>query len=269
MKIALVNLSKIEDFAKTEYYQDSLDFLTENQIDFVDCFSGRENLDELLAGFHEALRNNEVELVWFIQGGNTLIKFLNKIDWDLVKQSDKEYLGSSDFTHFVFKAVELGKICYYGPQLKEIKKYFPTPTDRQFVIDFLKRKQLPDLKARLLHGTGNFDLASEKIIGGHSFVSTIMLGNTKIDLENRFLFFEHHYRPGEKLNDVEYFLESIKYQTHQNLPKGFILGHSMLFDKEGKLIDVDLINEQLVKNLVELGRSVYYLDHFKTIIKLS
>ena len=105
MKIALVNLCRIQDFSKTKYYESSLEFLKENDIEFVDYFSGRETPSDLLKGFHEALKNKDIELVWFIQGGSDLIKFLDKIDWDLVKQSNKEYLGLSDFTHFAFKAV--------------------------------------------------------------------------------------------------------------------------------------------------------------------
>ena len=117
MKVALVNLCKIEDFSKTGDWRSSLAFLKENNIDYVDYFSGKETPTDLLNGFYEALANKEVELIWFIQGGNDLITFLDKIDWKLVKKSNKEYLGLSDFTHFVFKAMESGKTCYYGPGL--------------------------------------------------------------------------------------------------------------------------------------------------------
>lgn len=269
MKIAIVNLCKIEDFSKTEYYQDSLGFLKENDIDFVDYVSGRENASDLLNGFHEALGNDEVELIWFIQGGNDLIKLLNKINWETVGQSNKEYMGLSDFTHFAFKAIKLGKICYYGQGLKQIKSYFPTPEEKRFVVDFLKQRQLPKYNAQLLYGSGNLDLENKKIIGGHSSISAIMLPNTTIDLTNRFLFFEHHYVAGEELSDARYFLDAVKLYLLRNKARGFILGHSLVPNKDGAPLDIKLINEYFLENLIDLNLPIYYIDHFKTILKFS
>jgi len=267
MKIALVNLCKIEDFSKTKYYQKSLEFLQENNIDFVDYFSGRETAPELLSGFHDALRDDTIELVWFIQGGSELINFLEKIDWKLVERSNKEYLGLSDFTHFVFRAIKLGKTCYYGQGLQNIKDYLPDPENRKFIVDFLNEKKLPSYNTKLLHSNELINLENEKIIGGHSFISAIMLPETKIDLSERFLFFEHHYVPGERLQDIKYFLDVIKFNVHNNMPKGFILGHSMLFDQENQLIESNFINKFFLENLLDLKIPIYYIDHFKTIVK--
>lgn len=269
MKIALVNLCEIEDFSKTNDSRDSFEFLRENNIDFVDYVSGRESPDDLLGGFHEALGNDKVGLIWFIQGGNKLIRFLDKINWELVKQSNKEYLGLSDFTHFAFRAVQLGKICYYGQGLKKIKIYLPTPEERLFVVSFLKQKKLPRYNTELLYGNGNLDLKKKKIIGGHSFISAIMLPNTAIDLTNRFLFFEHHYLPSETPDDAKYFLDAVKLYLYRHKPQGFILGHSMLFNKDNGLVDTQTINKHLLGSLTDFGLPIYYIDHFKTIIKFS
>lgn len=269
MKIALVNLCKIQDFSKTKYFQDSFEFLKENGIDFIDYISGRETETDLLNGFHEAVNNSEVELVWFIQGGNDMVKFLDKIDWELIKITNKEYFGLSDFTHFAFKAVALNRVCHYGPGLKQIKSYLPTIEERQFVVDFLKNKQTPPYFTQLLSGNGDINLENEKIIGGHSFVSAIMLPITNIDLGNRFLFFEHHYIPGEGLADAAYFLDAVKLYTSHNKPLGIVLGHSLLFDENNNPLDIELINKYLMERLVGMDLPVYYVDHFKTIIKLS
>lgn len=269
MKIALVNLCKIEDFSKTKYYEESLEFLKENSIDYVDYFSGRATSADLLNGFHGAIRNEQIDLVWFIQGGNSLVNFLDKIDWDLVAQSNKEYLGLSDFTHFAFKAVALGRPCYYGPGLKQIKSYFPTTEQRQFLIAFLEQKLLPAYKAELLLGDNNMSLENRKIIGGHSFISAIMLSHANIDMRERFLFFEHHYVPGEELSDAGYFLNAIKYLLVHNKPLGIVLGHSFLFDKEGNPLAVHKINAYFTQILKELNLPIYYIDHFQAIIKFS
>lgn len=269
MKIALVNLCKIQDFSKTKYSQESFEFLKENSIDFVDYFSGRETTDDLLKGFHEAVSNPEVSLVWFIQGGNELIKFIDKIDWDLVKKTDKEYFGFSDFTHFSFKAINVGKICYYGPGLKQIKTYLPTPEQRQFVVDFLKNKQMPPYGAKLIDGGDGANIENEKIVGGHSFISAIMLPTINIDLHDRFLFFEHHYIPGEGVADAAYFLDAVKLYISRNKPRGIILGHSLLFGENNNPVDIEFINKYLLEHITDMNLPIYYVDHFKTIIKLS
>ncbi len=269
MKIALVNLCKIQDFSKTKYFQDSFEFLKENNIDFVDYVSGKETENDLLNGFHEAVNNVEVELVWFIQGGSDLIKFLDKINWDLVKKTSKEYFGLSDFTHFAFKAVGAGKTCYYGPGLKQIKSYLPTNEQRQFVVDFLKNKQISPYDTKLLQGEGDMNIENKKIIGGHSFITAIMLPTTTIDLQARFLFFEHHYIPGEGLVDAAYFLDAVRLYISHNRPQGIILGHSLLFDENNSPIDIELINKYLAEHIIDMGLPVYYIDHFKTIIKFS
>jgi muramoyltetrapeptide carboxypeptidase LdcA involved in peptidoglycan recycling len=269
MKIALVNLCKIEDFAQTKYYQSAMDFLAENNIDYVDYMSGRATAQELLDGFHAALRDTTVDLVWFIQGGNTLITFLDNIDWELVKSSSKEYLGLSDFTHFSLHANKLGQTCYYGQGLKRIKDYLPTAADRQFLVDFLKHKTLPPIEAKLLSNQGSANLASEHIVGGHSFISAIMLPHVQLDLSNTYVFFEHHYVPGENIGDVNYFAEAVKLYLETNKPKGIILGHSLLFDENQQLIDQLLINQDLAVAFASLGVPVYSIDHFRTIVPLS
>ncbi|MDP3983121.1 MAG: LD-carboxypeptidase [bacterium] len=269
MKIALVNLCKIEDFSKTSYYLDSLEFLKENNIDFIDYISGRESPDDLLEGFHEAVSNEEVQLIWFIQGGNDLIKFLDRIDWNLVERSNKEYLGLSDFTHFVFRAVKLGKTCYYGPCLKKIKSYLPSHKERNFVVDFLTKKQLSSYGAELLRGDGGTDLESKKIVGGHSFISAFMLADTSLDLRARLLFFEHHYLPGEDVSDAVYFLNAVKLQIRHNSPQGIILGRSIVYGKDGEMLDAKEINRYFLEELGSLNLPVYYVDHFQTIVKFS
>jgi muramoyltetrapeptide carboxypeptidase LdcA involved in peptidoglycan recycling len=269
MKIALVNLSKIEDFSETKYFASCLDFLKENNVDFVDYVSGRKTIEELLEGFHNALKNEEVELVWFVQGGNKLVRFLDKIDWNLVSKTNKEYLGTSDFTHFVFKAVELGKTCYYGPVLKNIKDYFPNHEEQKFIVDFINNKKLNIYSSELIQGKADYDLENSKIIGGHSFISAIMLPTTKIDLKNRFLFFEHHYISGESFDDLEYFMNAVNLYLLNNKPRGIILGHSFLFDENKNPVNIRIINKQLAENIKDFDVPIYYIDHLKTIIKFS
>jgi muramoyltetrapeptide carboxypeptidase LdcA involved in peptidoglycan recycling len=268
MKVALVNFAEYEKFNSTVSFKQDLEFLVENKIDYVDyCFNYDKKLD-LLAGFRKALANPEIDLIWFVCGGNKTIKFLDDIDWEVVKKANKIYAGASDFTHFSFKAVQNGQVCYYGTSLQEIKKYHPSPKSRKYLADFLQTGKIEKYNHTNLYKTVS-NLDEEKIVGGHTFLTTFMLNEVKIDLRDRFLFLEHHYIPGESLEDLEYFVDQIKMVTKGNLPKGFIFGHSMLFGKKGKIMNVATINKKMVEWLREYDLPIAYIDHFKQIVKFS
>ena len=268
MKIALVNFAEYEKFNSTDSFKKDLEFLVENKIDYVDyCFEYNKKSD-LLAGFKKSLANPEIDLIWFVCGGNKTIKFLDNIDWEAVKKVNKIYAGASDFTHFSFKAIEKGQTCYYGTSLQSIKEYHPTARSREYLVKFLQTGKIEKYKHQNLFKKVN-NLDAEKIVGGHTFLSTFMLGETKINLKDRFLFIEHHYIPGESLEDLEYFIDQLKMVIKGNLPKGFILGHSMLFGKKNKIMSVVTINKKLVECLKEYQLPIAYIDHFKQVVKFS
>lgn len=268
MKIALVNFAEYEKFNGTDSFKKDLEFLVENKIDYVDyCFNYDKKAD-LLAGFRKALANPEIDLIWFVCGGNKMIKFLDDIDLEAVKKAGKIYAGVSDFTHFSFKAVENGQVCYYGTSLQSIKEYHPTAPSREYLVKFLQTGEVEKYRHQNLFKTVS-NLDKEKIVGGHTFLTTFMLGETKINLRDRFLFVEHHYIPGESLEDLEYFMDQLKRVIKGNLPKGFILGHSMLFGKKGKIMNVATINKKMVEWLKEYDLPITYIDHFKQIVRFS
>lgn len=269
MKIALVNLTKLNDYAKRKSYQNDMQFLTENHIDYVDYCSGREDFDTLLEGFHEAIKNPEIDLVWFVQGGTTLIKYLRDIDWELVARTKKKYLGLSDFTHFSFKAVTVGCECYYGAGLADITKYFPTADQKSHITNFLLDGTIEAYEAKHVTSEKEVNVASENIIGGHLIISTYMLSQENIDLSKAFLFLEHHNIPGEDFIDLEYYVDQLKYVIGTNQPKGFILGHSMLFEENGEMMDYQKINIFLSDRLSVYNKPIYQIDHFKKIVKFS
>ncbi len=268
MKVALVNFAKYEKFNSIDSFKKDLEFLKENNIDYVDyCFNYNKKKD-LLSGFRKALANPDIDLIWFVCGGNKTIKFLDDVDWNEVKKANKIYAGASDFTHFSFKAVENDQVCYYGTSLQSIKEYHPTISSRKYLVDFLQTGKIEKYNHKNLYKTVS-NLDNEKIIGGHSFLTTFMLSETEINLKDRFLLIEHHYIPGESLEDLEYFIDQLKRVIKGNLPKGFILGHSMLFNKKGKMININIINKKFVECLKEYQLPIAYIDHFKQIVKFS
>ncbi len=269
MKIALVNLTKIADYATESSYQADMDFLNENNISYVDYCSGRSDFENLLKGFHDALENPEVDIIWFVQGGTSLIKFIPSINWSLVEKTKKKYLGISDFTHFSSKAIDLGSECYYGGSLAKITKYWKTKEDRQHIVDFIKSGMCNMRAQQIFPSTKESDFLGESILGGHMIISTFMMSQSQPKLNNSFLFLEHHYIPGESLLDLEFWLDQVKYLIKDNQPKGFILGHSILFDKQNNILDFNELNRFLTEKLKIFNKPIYQIDHFKNLVKLS
>ncbi len=270
MKIALVNLCKEEDFSKHKTYQDCISFLEEEGIDYLDFCSGHDDLDILVKKFNDSL-SSEADIVWFVCGGWTCLKVLDKIDWDKVVASKKKFYGLSDFTHFSSKATSLGLNCYYGQGLAHIKQFFPTTESRQFIVDFLKTG-VPNysLAEPLSPNTKALDISKVKIVGGHMLIFTFMQNQLSVNLKDKYLFLEyHHSANGLSLQEIEYYLNQVLFTIKDNLPQGFILGRHMLKDFEGEEIKVEEINNFLTSKLLKYNLPVYYMNHFHNIVPLT
>jgi muramoyltetrapeptide carboxypeptidase LdcA involved in peptidoglycan recycling len=267
MKVALVNLCKTEDFTKHKSYNDSISFLNENNIEFLDFASGIETINEMVDGFHKAL-DSDVDLIWVIRGGNKCIQTLNKIDWNKVLDSQKVFYGLSDFTHFSTMAVSKGVTCYYGQGLTNIKSYFPNPSERQFIADFLTSgTPVSANPIALLNSKSDLNILDEKIIGGHLLIFTLMQSQLKVDLKDRFLFIEYHTGAvGEDLDDLGYYIDQLLYVLKDNMPKGFILGRTEMRNFDNSQISINEINKYSAEKLATTGLPVYSLDHFKNTV---
>ncbi len=267
MKVALVNLCKIEDFAIHKSYNSSISFLKENGIDYADFATGASRMERMVECFSKAL-DSDAELLWFIRGGNKSIQALDKIHWDKVISSDKKFYGLSDFTHFSTMAVSRGTTCYYGQGLTNITDYFPTEADREFITRFLQTGLPVCAKAKALtDGVEDLDVSNMNIVGGHLFIFTLMQGQLHISLKDRYLFIEYHNGVlGEKLDDLAYYIDQLLYILKDNLPKGFILGKTELRNEDGSQVDLDQVNQYCVEKLNKYNLPIYFLDHYKNTI---
>jgi len=203
-KIALVNLCSYEDISKWSTYDQDIAYLNDNNIPFVDYASGFDKKEDLLKKFYEALMDKNVSVIWFVNGGTRLIEYTNVLDWETIKNSNKVFIGLSDFTHFAILAANLNIPCYYGIALKKITKYFSIEKRNQIASFLISIANNNDTKLENV-----FSLEKEKIIGGHLGITLFMLNNFSINLQNKTLFLEHHYLLGETLTDLEYYLHQL------------------------------------------------------------
>lgn len=270
MKIALTNLCKTEDFAKHKTYENSISFLRENGIEFFDFASGAEKIDDMVKGFNDSLES-DADLVWVIRGGNKCIQTLDKLDWNKAVNSGKKFYGLSDFTHFSTMAVAKGLTCYYGQGLTNIKEYFPDPSERKFIADFLISGMPQCGNAQpLVNADRELQMENLRVVGGHLLIFSLMQSQLQIDLNDRFVFFEYHTGAlGENLDDLGYYVDQLLFVLKNNMPKGFILGRTEIRNSDESQIKIEAINEYCINKLSNFGIPVYYIDHFKNTITFS
>lgn len=273
IKVGLVNLSKLEKFRENPSFQNDVRFLTENNIDFVDYCLDYDKPEDLLRGFHEALKNPEIDLIFFVRGGEKITRFVNDIDWSLVKKANKKYIGFSDPTNFFFFALNYGQTCYYGTNLLNIYDRFNsdkfTEADREALVNFFKTGEEVSYNCKALLKEP-VDLAREKIIGGHLCVDVFMLQYfSELNLSDTYLLLEYHMGKTSAFMELEFFIDQLKLVIKQNLPKGFILGWSQLFNPDGSPMDTDKVNQCFVDNLKEFDLPIMYVDHIVSPIKLE
>lgn len=273
IKVGLVNLSKLEKFRENPSFQNDICFLTENNIDFVDYCLDYDKPEDLLRGFHKALKNPEIDLIFFVRGGEKLTRFVNDIDWSLVKRANKKYIGFSDPTNFFFFATRYGQTCYYGTNLLNIHDRFNsdkfTEVDRKALVNFFKTGEEVPYNCKALFKEP-VDLAQEKIIGGHLCISTFMLQYfSEFKISDNYLLLEYHLGRFSSFADLEFFIDQLKLIIRQDLPKGFVLGWSQLFNPNDSLMDADKVNQCFVDNLKEFDLPIMYVDHIVSPIKLE
>jgi muramoyltetrapeptide carboxypeptidase len=71
-----------------------------------------------VAGLHALLDDESIDLVIAARGGYGLSRLLSKIDWNRVAESNKQFVGFSDFTAFNMAAYACAKlVTFHGPML--------------------------------------------------------------------------------------------------------------------------------------------------------
>lgn len=273
IKVGLVNLSKLEKVRDNPSFKNDILFLTENNIDFVDYCLDYDKPEDLLRGFYKALKNPEIDLIFFVRGGEKLTRFVNEIDWSLVKKVNKKYIGFSDPTNFFFFALRYGQTCYYGPNLLYLYDRFNSDkfnkASRKALVNFFRTGEEVPYNCKVLFKEP-VDLAQEKIIGGHLCVVNFMLQYfSELKISDSYLLLECHMSQASSLMELEFFIDQLKLLIRYDLPKGFVLGWSQLFNPDGSSMDTDKVNQCFVDNLKEFDLPIMYVDHIVSPIKLE
>ena len=268
-KVAVVNLSQMVDVGAMPEFGQGIAVLREYGLEVADYATGRAEPLAMVDGLHAAVYDSEVGFVLTYSGGSAAIRCLDFIDWGSVGACGKVFAGLSDFTHFVWKALEAGATCAYGLSLTDFAKFRTTEEAQRPAISLLRSGEIEPVAPSLISGEDVIrDWAAARIVGGHSFITLLMAAEIHIDMDNRVLMLEHHYHGAESLDDVRYWSSALTRTFDKRRPLAVLLGHSMVSGEDGNLLPAEAANEAFCEGLAPLGLPVYYVDHFKSIVPL-
>ncbi|MEN8228555.1 MAG: LD-carboxypeptidase [Bacteroidota bacterium] len=183
-------VSKLEGLGFRTTYNDSV--LSE-----YGYFAGkdRERADELM----EMFTREDVDGIWCVRGGYGSIRILDLLDFDLIRQNPKVFIGYSDITALIASIYEqTGLVTFHGPvgisdfnrfSLKSLEKVLMDP-GATFKYPYNREKRTrdnPEYDRYTLTG----GMAEGELIGGNISVLDSMIGSRfEPDFEGKIVYLE-------------------------------------------------------------------------------
>ncbi len=185
-----------------------------------------ERASELMGMF----TNNNVDGIMCVRGGYSSIRILNKLNYDLIKQNPKVFIGYSDITALLTAIFEkTGLITFHGPlgvskftdfTVKCFKKVLMYPSHR-YKYPYM-REPGTDFNPEFDIYTINAGKARGELIGGNLSVLTSMIGSDfEPDFENKIVYIEEIE---EKTYRIDKMLYHLLYATNLKKAAGIVFG---------------------------------------------
>lgn len=183
--------------------------------------SGEERAKDI----NEMFACKELKAIWCIRGGDTSSHLMDKIDFELIRENPKIFVGYSDVTNLHVNINQRCKlITFHGPMVKsDMLWHFDDFTKESFekVLNMDKELTLDnpeeeDFKVMVEGEAGGI------IVGGNLSLLTSMIGTPyEIDTRGKILFIEEVDEPVRKLDRMMY---QLKYSKKLDMAEGIIFG---------------------------------------------
>lgn len=214
-------VQKIESLGYKTYYTDSV----RSEYGY---FAGKdqERADELMHMFTQ----EEVNGIWCVRGGYGSIRILNLLDFDLIEQNPKVFIGYSDITALLTSVYErTGLVTYHGPMGVSEFNEFSLESLEQVVVDPGKKYKYPYKREAGTEENPEFDRytlnggrAEGELIGGNISVLDSMIGSSfEPDFENKVVYLEEI---DEKTYKVDKMLFHLLEATNLKKAAGIVMG---------------------------------------------
>ena len=191
-------------------------------------FAGKdkERADDLMHMF----TNKNVAGILCIRGGYGAMRILDMLDYDLINQNPKVFIGYSDITAFLSSIYEnTGLITFHGPVGISSFNEFTVNSYRNIIETPQNKYKYQYLREKNTEETSEFDVytinegkAEGELIGGNLSVIVSMIG-TKFEpnFENKIVFIEEI---DEKTYKVDRMLTQLVQATNIKKASGIVLG---------------------------------------------
>jgi len=209
-----------------------------------------ERVDDI----HQMFGDKNVKAIFCLRGGYGAFRILDKIDYKVIRNSPKIFVGFSEITALqmaFLKKVNL--ITFAGPMVlpnfsKDISRY----TEENFwrMITSTKKSpniRIPEFEKLLPLNPGN---TSGRIVGGNLSVFVSLLGTKYLpNLKDKILFLEEINEPPYKIDRM---LNQLKLNKVFEKVKGIILGSftdCVELDKNKKTLTLQEVGEDYFNDL--------------------
>jgi len=187
--------------------------------------------EERAEELNEMFRDTSVKAIIALRGGSGSARILNKIDYDLIKQNPKIFIGYSDITALHLAIFEkTGLVTFHGPvavstwnnfSYNHLKKLLFEKKALTFTNPSEKGNELVATKNRIR--TINSGIGKGQLLGGNLSVLTGIIGSTYFpkNWKGKILYIEDI---GEKIYAVDRMMTQIQLAGVFDQISGFIFG---------------------------------------------
>lgn len=183
--------------------------------------TGEERANDI----NEAFADRQVKAIWCIRGGDTSSHIMDKLDFEMIKNNPKIFVGYSDVTNLNINFNQkCGFITFHGPMVKSnmlndydefTKSNFEKALNMEDEL-ILKNPEGEDFEV-MVEGS-----AEGTIVGGNLSLITSMIGTPyEIDTKGKILFIEE---VSEDVCRIDRMMYQLKYSNKFNDATGIIFG---------------------------------------------
>ncbi len=260
---------EIQEIADKKFSELSLKLSFGKHVNEIDEFSS-SSIKSRVEDIHEAFSNKNINAVITVIGGFNSNQLLKYIDWDLIKNNPKIFLGYSDITalnNAIF--TKTGLVTYSGPHYST----FGQKLGFNYSLEYFKKCLMTDEPFQIFpsknwSGNDNWWVNQNKrnfivnqgylvvnegeakgtILGANICTLNLLQGTEYFpDLTNSVLFIEDDYESQSHTFDRD--LQSLIHQSTFNKVKGIVIGR---FQNESKITNRLLI--KIIKTKKELDK---------------
>ncbi len=186
--------------------------------------SDQNRLDDL----HHHFENEEVKAIWCIRGGFGTTRILPQINYDLIKNNHKIFMGYSDITALQYAFYKKSNLLsFHAPMggnnfnLYNLKELQNILFEDKKTINYFEDKNCKN-NCEYDYKVINKGKASGKLIGGNLSLMTALIGtNYNIDYQNKVVFIEEIAEPPYKIDRM---LTQLFMTTNLSKASAIILG---------------------------------------------